>query len=373
MKKVCGTLVLAVLAALVFGGMIRAEERGKGGAVRGTFVRLVEREVGERGYMGIVIKPFDSDDHVTVLVPRQREGLVRAVRRLQEGQRIRVSFVSEGGHMWLRGMGAERREEVEERRDAERTVDIRREVLRWREGGRDSPEAERPMVHLEQMEGQLKEVVSGHLERMGRALREVLGAHLERMEGECRELRAHVERMERELDELRLRMGLVFQGAALFDSMTVADNVGFGLVEHRRMGGDTLAGRVRELLEMVDMAETENLMPAELSGGMRKRVGVARALALAPAIVLYDEPTAGLDPISAAAIDELIVRLQQQLGVTSVIVSHDVQNLRRVCGRVALLHQGRFIAIGSMSELESSGDPGIRQFLSGSHEGPLTE
>ena len=195
--------MLAVLAALVFGGMIRAEERGKGGAVRGTFVRLVEREVGERGYMGIVIKPFDSDDHVTVLVPQQREGLVRAVRRLQEGQRIRVSFVSEGGHMWLRGMGAERREEVEERRDAERTVDIRREVLRWREGGRDSPEAERPMVHLEQMEGQLKEVVSGHLERMGRALREVLGAHLERMEGECRELRAHVERMERELDELR--------------------------------------------------------------------------------------------------------------------------------------------------------------------------
>ena len=204
MKKVCRTLVLVLLAALVFGGMLWAEERGRGGAVRGTFVRLVEREVGERGYMGIVIKPFESDDHVTVLVPRQREELGRAARRLQEGQRVGISFVSEGGHMWIKGMEAERRrEEVEERPEGRRTTTIRREVHRRHEGVREGREAKRPMVHLEQMEGQLREVVAGHLERMGRALREVLGAHLERMEGEFRELRAHVERMERELQELR--------------------------------------------------------------------------------------------------------------------------------------------------------------------------
>ncbi len=203
MKKVCRTLVLVLLAALVFGGMLWAQERGREGVVRGTFVRLVEREVGERVYMGIVIKPFEGGDHVTVLVPRQREELGRMARGLREGQGLRVSFVTEGRQMWVRGVEAERREVIEERPEGRRTMDIRREVLRWREGARDRPEAERPMVHLEQMEGQLKEVVAGHLERMGRALREVLGAHLERMEAELRELRAHVERMERELQELR--------------------------------------------------------------------------------------------------------------------------------------------------------------------------
>jgi len=190
---------------------------------------------------------------------------------------------------------------------------------------------------------------------------------------------------EGELDRVRLRMGMVFQGAALFDSLTVRENVAFALVEHggaadgrglappRRLGREELAARVSELLHMVDMAGTEEMMPAQLSGGMRKRVGLARALALEPAIVLYDEPTAGLDPISAAAIDDLVVRLRDRLGVTSVVVSHDVHSLRRVCGRVALLHQGHFLAVGSMAELERSSGEAVRQFLSGSPEGPLTE
>lgn len=178
---------------------------------------------------------------------------------------------------------------------------------------------------------------------------------------------------EQELEEFRLRMGLVFQGAALFDSMTVAENVAFGLVEHGRMRGEELRKRVGELLEMVDMVGRDHLMPAELSGGMRKRVGLARALALEPSIVLYDEPTAGLDPISAAAIDGLITRLRDRLAVTSVIVSHDVASLRRVCDRVALLHRGRFLAVDNASDLERSSDPAIRQFLSGSGDGPLTE
>jgi len=178
---------------------------------------------------------------------------------------------------------------------------------------------------------------------------------------------------ERELEGLRLKMGMVFQGGALFDSMTVAENVGFALVEHQHLRGERLAGRVRELLEMVEMVGTEERLPAALSGGMRKRVGIARALALAPEIVLYDEPTAGLDPISAANIDHLVMRLREQLGVTSVVVSHDVQSLRRVCDRVALLHEGKFIVNATVAELEGSSDPAVRQFLSGSAEGPMTD
>jgi phospholipid/cholesterol/gamma-HCH transport system ATP-binding protein len=178
---------------------------------------------------------------------------------------------------------------------------------------------------------------------------------------------------EQQLTQVRGEMGLVFQGAALFDSMTVADNVAFGLVEHRRLPSDQVAARVRTLLDMTDMAGAEHLLPAQLSGGMRKRVGIARALALEPSIMLYDEPTAGLDPISAAAIDNLIRRLRDQVGVTSLIVSHDLHSLRRVCDRAALLHQGRFLAVGPVAELETGGDPSVTQFLTGSPEGPMTD
>ena len=175
-----------------------------------------------------------------------------------------------------------------------------------------------------------------------------------------------------QLDRVRLDMGMVFQGAALFDSMTVGENVAFGLVEHRRLPVREMAGRVRELLEMVDMSGSESLMPAQLSGGMRKRVGIARGLALEPSIMLYDEPTAGLDPISSAAIDNLILRLCEQVGVSTLIVSHDVPSLRRVSDRAALLHGGVFLMTGKMQDLEASGNPAVKQFLSGSTEGPMT-
>jgi phospholipid/cholesterol/gamma-HCH transport system ATP-binding protein len=174
------------------------------------------------------------------------------------------------------------------------------------------------------------------------------------------------------LDRVRVDMGMVFQGAALFDSMSVGENAAFGLVEHRRLPRKEMAGRVRELLEMVDMGGSEELMPAQLSGGMRKRVGIARALAMEPSIMLYDEPTAGLDPISAAAIDALIVRLCEQVGMATLIVSHDVPSLRRVADRAALLHNGTLAATGRMSELEASTDPAVRQFMTGSPEGPMT-
>jgi len=202
MKRMYRMLVLGVLAGLLFGGMLLAEDGDRSGAVRGTFVRLVEREVGERGYMGIVIKPFESDDHVTVLIPRRPEELGEAVRRLREGQEVRIAFVREDGQMWVREMEAEQREVVEERPEGRRRVNVRREVLRFNEDVRERREARRP-TRLEQMEGQLKEVVAGHLERMGRALKEVLGEHLERMEAEFRELRAHVGGLEMELRELR--------------------------------------------------------------------------------------------------------------------------------------------------------------------------
>ncbi len=202
MKKVCRILVLGVLAGLLLGGMLLAEERDRDGSVGGTFVRLVERAVGERGYMGIVIKPHDRDDHVTVLVPRQREELWQAARRLQEGQKVGVSFVTEAGHKFIKGLEAERREVVEDRPEGRRRMIVRREVVRRDEDERERHRVKRP-AHLEQMEGQLKEVVTGHLERMGRALKEVLGEHLERMEAELRELREHIERMQEELQELR--------------------------------------------------------------------------------------------------------------------------------------------------------------------------
>jgi phospholipid/cholesterol/gamma-HCH transport system ATP-binding protein len=175
------------------------------------------------------------------------------------------------------------------------------------------------------------------------------------------------------LGRLRLDMGMVFQGAALFDSMTVAENVGFALVEHRRLPASEVAPRVRDLLAMVEMSGTEALMPAQLSGGMRKRVGVARALALEPSMMLYDEPTAGLDPISASATGDLIRRLRDEVGVASVVVSHNVESLRRISDRAAILHRGHFLAVGPVAELAASADPAIQQFLSGDAEGPLTE
>jgi len=202
MKKVCRMLVLSVLTGLLFCGMLWAENGDRGGTIRGIFVRLVERALGEQEYMGIVVKPFESDDHITVLVPRQQEELGEAVRMLQEGQEVRIAFVREDEQMWVKGLEAEQREVFEERPQGRRRTSIRKEVLRY-EGDQERPEPKRPIAHLEQMERQLKEVIAGHLERVGRALKEVLAAHLERMEAELREHREHIERMQEEIQELR--------------------------------------------------------------------------------------------------------------------------------------------------------------------------
>jgi len=176
---------------------------------------------------------------------------------------------------------------------------------------------------------------------------------------------------ETRLRDVRRRMGMVFQYAALFDSLSVYENVAFGLRRHTRMTEREIARAVAEKLAMVGMSDTESMMPSELSGGMQKRIGLARALALDPQILLYDEPTTGLDPVTGAAIDELIIRMRDELGVTSVVVSHDIASITRVADRLAMLHQGKIIAAGTPDEMRNSENEVVRQFMQGRTEGPL--
>ncbi|MDR7433775.1 MAG: ABC transporter ATP-binding protein [Armatimonadota bacterium] len=168
---------------------------------------------------------------------------------------------------------------------------------------------------------------------------------------------------ERELNRLRQRIGIVFQTSALFDSMTVGENVAFPLRQHRKLPEWEVQRLVREKLTMVGMEGTEHLFPSELSGGMRKRVAIARALVLEPEILLYDEPTAGLDPIMSRAIDELILRLRRELGVTSLVVTHDLHTAFSVADRIAVLDEGRIIEVGTREEIRNSKNPVVIRFL----------
>ena len=168
-----------------------------------------------------------------------------------------------------------------------------------------------------------------------------------------------------ELQELRKHIGVLFQSAALFDSMTVYDNVGFMLRMHTKMTDGEIDRRVTECLEQVELRDVEELNPDELSGGMRKRVGLARAIAMKPDYILYDEPTTGLDPKTAIIIGDLIVRLQRQLKVTSIVVTHDVKLATEISDRIALFHEGKVAAIGAPEEISHSGDDMIRRFMEG--------
>lgn len=166
------------------------------------------------------------------------------------------------------------------------------------------------------------------------------------------------------LTALRRDIGFVFQFAALFDSMTVFENVALGL-RRRDLSDDTIAERVRDALALVDLTGTDDRLPAELSGGMRKRVGIARAIALAPRYILYDEPTTGLDPVTAAVIDQLMVRTQERLGVTGIVVTHDMRSAYTVGDRVAMLYEGRVRQVGTVAEIQETQDPVVRQFIEG--------
>jgi phospholipid/cholesterol/gamma-HCH transport system ATP-binding protein len=176
-----------------------------------------------------------------------------------------------------------------------------------------------------------------------------------------------------ELDSLKMKIGMVFQGGALFDSLTVAENVGFGLIEHESLGPKELLERVEEALCLVGLCGIGNLMPSELSGGMKKRVALARAICIKPEIILYDEPTTGVDPITADSINELIKNLHDKLKVTSIVVTHDMKSAYRVADSIAMLYQGRIIAEGTVSEIQNSTHPVVHQFINGLAQGPITE
>jgi len=169
------------------------------------------------------------------------------------------------------------------------------------------------------------------------------------------------------LTALRHEIGYVFQFAALFDSMTVAENVGLGLVR-RGLGDEEIAERVAEALALVDLTGTDAKLPAELSGGMRKRVGIARAIALKPRYILYDEPTTGLDPVTSAVIDRLMVRTREHLGVTGIVVTHDLRSAYTVGDRIAMLYEGRIRQAGTVAEIQRTTDPVVRQFIEGRPE-----
>ncbi len=176
---------------------------------------------------------------------------------------------------------------------------------------------------------------------------------------------------ERELNEVRKRFGMLFQGAALFDSMTVGENVGFALREHTGLSDEDIGKCVREKLERVGLRGVEDMMPADLSGGMMKRVGLARAIIMDPEIVLFDEPTTGLDPIMSASIADLVLDTQRSLKTTYVLITHDMPFTYKIADKIAMLHEGRIIAHGTTEEMKKNPDPVLRQFLEGRSTGPV--
>lgn len=177
-----------------------------------------------------------------------------------------------------------------------------------------------------------------------------------------------VEYDEEELIPVRQKVAMLFQGSALFDSMNVLDNVAYGLREHTDLGDDRIREIVRDKLAVVGLEDVEELMPAELSGGMKKRVALARSIAMDPRCILYDEPTTGLDPVTANTINEMIRDLQRRLQVTSVVVTHDIASAFQVGDRIAYLYEGRMHFVGTVDEAKVSREPRLRHFLSGGRE-----
>ena len=169
----------------------------------------------------------------------------------------------------------------------------------------------------------------------------------------------------RELYQLRARIGYVFQFAALFDSLSIGENVAMGLRKQQEHSDRAIQERVHEALDLVDLPNVADRFPAELSGGMRKRVGIARAIALRPKYILYDEPTTGLDPVTSAVIDQLMIRMREKLGVTSIVITHDMRSAYTVGTRIAMLYQGRVRQVGSVDEVQHTTDPIVRQFIEG--------
>ncbi|MBI3358396.1 MAG: ABC transporter ATP-binding protein [Nitrospirae bacterium] len=176
---------------------------------------------------------------------------------------------------------------------------------------------------------------------------------------------------EGELSHFRKRFGMLFQGAALFDSLSVWENIGFVLKEHSRLPKEAIMEIVKAKLAMVGLRGIEDKMPADLSGGMKKRVGLARAIAMNPKIILYDEPTTGLDPIMSDVINNLIAQMNQNLSVTSLTITHDMKSAYKIANKIAMLYHGEILEVGTPTQIQNSKNPVIQQFINGSSEGPI--
>ena len=177
---------------------------------------------------------------------------------------------------------------------------------------------------------------------------------------------------EKDWNTLLRKFGMVFQRDALFDSITIWENVGFGLRQHTALTDEEIKGIAVEKLKLVGLQNIEDRMPAELSGGMRKRVSLARAIAMEPSIILYDEPTTGLDPVMANVINELMVRMREKLGVTSIVITHDMESAYRIADQIAMLYKGEIIQAGTPEEIRNTSNEIVRQFIQGEVEGPIT-
>lgn len=176
---------------------------------------------------------------------------------------------------------------------------------------------------------------------------------------------------EEELDEVRKKIGILFQSGALFNSMTLGENIALPLREHTSLSEDVIEIMVKMKLEMVGLRDFEHLKPAQISGGMKKRVGLARAMALDPQIMFYDEPSAGLDPVASGMIDELMMDLNRKTGVTSIVVTHEMDSAFKIAHRMILLFKGRVVATGTPEEIRASKDPLVQQFINGQADGPI--
>jgi len=217
-------------------------------------------------------------------------------------------------------------------------------------------------------DGQTTSIIGGSGSGKSVALKHIVGL-LRPDSGDVWVDEHNVSKLDREsLYRIRRNVGYVFQFSALFDSMAIAENVGMGLARMEEFSKADIAARVKECLEMVDLAGFEERLPSELSGGQRKRVGFARAIATRPKYILYDEPTTGLDPVTTSVIDDLIIRMSDELGVTGVVITHDMKSAFRISDRIAMLYQGRIREEGTPDEIQASEDNYVKGFIEGRPE-----